>query len=89
MIQVFGKPECPGCEQTKKLLDREGASYEYVDVTENQWARDVLKEHDISSVPATMSFTHQPIVGFRPDILKEVVKAYAADPSLDIEQETT
>lgn len=76
MIQVFGKPDCPGCEQVKKLLDREGAVYEYYDVTENQWAKDVLVEHGISSVPVVMSFTHQPIVGFKPDVIKQVVRAY-------------
>lgn len=76
MIQVFGKPGCPGCEQVKKLLDREGAVYEYYDVTENQWAKDVLVEHGISSVPVVMSFTHQPIVGFKPDVIKQVVRAY-------------
>lgn len=76
MIQVFGRPNCPGCEQVKKMLDREGAVYEYYDVTENHWAKGVLVEHGISSVPVVMSFTHQPIVGFKPDVIKQLVRAY-------------
>lgn len=76
MIQVFGKPDCPGCKLTKDLLDREGAAYEYYDVSDNQWAKDVLVEHGIKSVPVVLSFTHQPIVGFRPDAIKDLVRAY-------------
>lgn len=85
MIQVFGKPGCPGCEQVKELLDREGAVYDYYDVTENQWAKDVLVEHGISSVPVVMSFTHQPIVGFRPEIIKDVVRAYESSAPTDVQ----
>lgn len=78
MIQVFGKPDCPGCEQVKKLLDREGAVYEYYDIsiTDNDWALDVLKEHGVKQVPVVLSWTHQPIVGFKPDVIKQVVRAY-------------
>lgn len=76
MIMVLGKPDCPGCEQVKKLLDREGAAYEYYDVTDNPWAMDVLKEHGVKQVPLVLSWTHQPIVGFKPDVIKQVVRAY-------------
>ncbi|MBN7517065.1 glutaredoxin family protein [Mycobacteroides abscessus] len=76
MIQVFGKPGCPGCEQVKKLLDREGAVYEYYDVTASDWALCVLKEHGVKQVPLVLSWTHQPIVGFKPDVIKQVVRAY-------------
>lgn len=76
MIQVFGKPDCPGCEQVKKLLDREGAVYEYYDVTASDWALCVLKEHGVKQVPLVLSWTHQPIVGFKPDVIKQVVRAY-------------
>lgn len=76
MIEVFGKPDCPGCEQVKKLLDREGAVYEYYDVTDNPWALDVLKEHGVKQVPLVLSWTHQPIVGFKPDVIKQLVRAY-------------
>ncbi|SIC89788.1 glutaredoxin domain-containing protein [Mycobacteroides abscessus] len=76
MIQVFGKPDCPGCEQVKKLLDREGAVYEYYDVTASDWASCVLKEHGVKQVPLVLSWTHQPIVGFKPDVIKQVVRAY-------------
>lgn len=76
MIMVLGKPDCPGCEQVKKLLDREGAVYEYYDVTADPWAMGVLKEHGVQRVPLVLSFTHQPIVGFKPDVIKQLVRAY-------------
>lgn len=85
MIQVLGKPDCPGCRQVKELLDRENAAYEYYDVTENQWAKDVLVEHGISSVPVVLSFTHQPIVGFKPEIIKDVVRAYESSAPADVQ----
>lgn len=76
MIQLFTKPECQPCRRVKAILDESGVPYEVHDASESDWAADVLKEHDIKSVPAILSWTHPPIVGLRPDALADLIKTY-------------
>lgn len=42
---VYGKPNCTGCIQAKVMLHNNGVNYDYVDISEDQGARDwILKE---------------------------------------------
>lgn len=87
MIQLFSKPGCQPCRLVEAKLVESGLSYEKFDVSTNQWAMDVIKEHGALSVPVLLSFTHPPIMGFRPEEIKAVIKAYKAGENLDIERE--
>ena len=36
--EIIGKPDCPQCEQAKKILTQEGIEFAYVDATVDQEA---------------------------------------------------
>lgn len=42
MFKVFGKPSCTYCIKTKKLLERKGLEYDYVDILQNKEAFDFI-----------------------------------------------
>jgi glutaredoxin len=51
MIKVYGKPQCPFCDQAKALLENKGVAYEYIDITQKPEAREMLVESGFRSVP--------------------------------------
>lgn len=50
-ITVYGKSNCPNCEKTKAWLEEHGFGFDYYDVTQDEWARDLIKEHGYMSLP--------------------------------------
>lgn len=70
-ITVYAKPHCPQCNATKRQLDRMGADYSVVDLTQSP--------DDLSRF-VSQGFQQAPIVvagddtwsGYRPDLLSKV-----------------
>lgn len=67
-IEVYSKPACVQCNQTKKTLDRLGASYTVTDVTEDANAYDFVTK--------TLGYMAAPIVVIR-DAAGEIVNSWA------------
>lgn len=51
MIEVFGKPNCPYCDQAKQLLEAKGIEYEYIDVSKDDDALAFLMDCGLKTVP--------------------------------------
>lgn len=49
--KIIGKPSCGWCEQAKRLLDSLSIPYEYVDVSQDNKLRFILKAQGITSIP--------------------------------------
>ncbi len=74
-ITVYTKPYCKPCDRVKKLLDDAGVEYEEVDLTKNSQAyRYVTKCLGAKSTPVVESSTHEPIIGYQPDKLAELIE---------------
>jgi glutaredoxin-like protein NrdH len=50
-ITVYGKPNCPNCEKTKAWLEENGFGFDYYDVTLDQSALNIIKEHGYMELP--------------------------------------
>ena len=50
-IKVFGKKNCPQCEQAKALLESKSLGYEYIDLGSNIEAMQEAKAKGWRSVP--------------------------------------
>lgn len=83
-ITVYGKPECPQCEMTAKKLDRDGAPYEYKDITQDNAAYQRVTE--------TLGYRQAPVIetpsgnhfgGFNPAKLDDAVnESHMTSPGL-------
>jgi glutaredoxin len=65
MIKVYGKPQCPFCDQAKALLESKGVAYEYIDITKQPEAREMLVEAGFRSVPQIYNGTTHIPGGFQ------------------------
>lgn len=68
-IRMFGTPDCVQCDRTKKLLSKEGADYEYRDLTEHPKDLARFQQQGIKSVPIVETPT-ETFTGFQPDKIK-------------------
>lgn len=71
-ITLFSKNNCMQCKMTKKLLDKEGADYQEINIDEQTDMIDYVKSLGFTSVPVVkvgeISFS-----GFQPSKLKEII----------------
>jgi len=52
MIKIYGKPACPWCVKAKKLADRHGLKYEYIDIQYKEGFDELAaKMAEIKTVP--------------------------------------
>jgi glutaredoxin-like protein NrdH len=65
MIKVYGKPQCPFCDQAKALLESRDVAYEYIDITKEPSAREMLVESGFRSVPQIYNNTTHIPGGFQ------------------------
>lgn len=68
-IKMFGTPDCVQCDRAKKMLTKEGADYEYRDLTEHPKDLARFQQQGIKSVPIVETPT-ETFTGFQPDKLK-------------------
>ena len=50
-IKIFGKKNCPQCDQVKALLESNNLGYEYIDLMSNIEAMQYAKKQQWKSVP--------------------------------------
>jgi glutaredoxin-like protein NrdH len=55
MITVYSKPACVQCEQTKKLLTKNGLEFETIDITEDQSAYDKIVAMGFQAAPVVIT----------------------------------
>lgn len=71
-ITIFSKNNCMQCKMTKKLLDKEGADYQEINIDERPDMIDYVKDLGFSAVPVVKAgdiiFS-----GFQPAKLKEII----------------
>lgn len=60
MYLIYGKKQCPYCDQAKALLNMKGMPFEYVDIGES--------EHNMESLKAMMRACDQPMPRTVPQI---------------------
>jgi glutaredoxin-like protein NrdH len=68
-ITVYTKPACVQCNATYKALDKQGLSYEIVDITEVDDARDYVMALGYLQAPVVVAGGEH-WSGFRPDRIK-------------------
>ena len=71
-ITIFSKNNCMQCKMTKKLLDKEGADYQEINIDESPEMIDYVKDLGFSAAPVIKAgdiiFS-----GFQPAKLKEII----------------
>jgi len=72
MITVYSKPACVQCEQTKKLLTKNGLEFDTVDITEDVDAYNTVVEMGFMSVPVVIT-DDDAWAGFQPDKINGLV----------------
>lgn len=65
MIKVYGRPECSFCDRAKALLESKDVAYEYIDVTQDTDARQLLVDAGFRSVPQIYNDTQHIPGGFQ------------------------
>jgi glutaredoxin-like protein NrdH len=68
-VTVYTKPACVQCTATKKALDKQGISYDIVDITMDPEARDYVFALGYTSAPVVIAGDDH-WSGFRPDRIK-------------------
>ncbi|MCZ4581536.1 glutaredoxin-like protein NrdH [Gordonia amicalis] len=76
-ITVYTKPACVQCNATYKALDKEGLTYEIVDISENTQARDFVVELGYLQAPVVVAGDMH-WSGFRPDRIKSLAQSASA-----------
>jgi glutaredoxin-like protein NrdH len=71
MTTVYTKPSCVQCEQTKKLLDKNGVEYTIIDISKDQEAFDKVVAMGFASAPVVIS-GDQSWAGFQPDKINSI-----------------
>jgi glutaredoxin-like protein NrdH len=71
MTIVYTKPACVQCEQTKKLLDKNGVKYTTIDITQDKEAYDKVVAMGFMSAPVVISGDDS-WAGFQPDKINSI-----------------
>lgn len=70
-VTVYTNPSCVQCEQTKKVLTRDGVEYNVVDLSLDPKALEMVKALGYSSAPVVIAGDEH-WAGFRPDRLAKL-----------------
>ena len=73
-ITVYSKPRCPQCDATYRALDKQGISYEKIDVTQDAESLAFIKGLGYQQAPVVVAGEDH-WSGFRPDRIKAVAAA--------------
>ncbi len=71
MTTVYTKPACVQCDQTKKLLDKNGVEYTTIDISKDQEAFDKIVALGFMSAPVVIS-GNDSWAGFQPDKINAI-----------------
>lgn len=75
-ITVYSKPMCVQCDATKRAFDKQGVSYEIIDMSVDAEALEYVKSLGYVQAPVVMA-GEQHWSGYRPDLIKKVAKEAA------------
>ncbi|MBF6326570.1 glutaredoxin family protein [Nocardia cyriacigeorgica] len=67
-ITVYSRPNCQPCKATKRQLDKLGADYTVIDVTEDEAALEFIRGLGYLQAPVVVAGDHH-WAGFSPDKL--------------------
>jgi len=73
-ITVYSKPRCPQCDATYRALDKQGISYEKIDVTQDAESLAFIKGLGYQQAPVVVAGEDH-WSGFRPDRIKAIAAA--------------
>lgn len=76
-VTVYTKPACVQCNATYKALDKQGVTYDVVDISTNPEARDYVMALGYLQAPVVVAGDDH-WSGFRPDRIKSASPATAA-----------
>jgi glutaredoxin-like protein NrdH len=72
MITVYTKPSCVQCEQTKKLLAKNGLEFNVIDITEDASAYDKVIAMGFQAAPVVVT-DDDSWAGFNPEKINGLV----------------
>ena len=73
-ITVYTKPACVQCNATYKALDKQGLTYQVVDITTDDTARDYVMSLGYLQAPLVVAGDEH-WSGFRPDHIRRLAAA--------------
>ncbi|BCU89576.1 redoxin NrdH [Yersinia pseudotuberculosis] len=73
-IIIYSKPDCVQCNATYRAFDRQGISYQIIDLTENEQALNHVKSLGYQQVPVIVAGDEH-WSGFHPDKINALVQA--------------
>jgi glutaredoxin-like protein NrdH len=76
-ITVYTKPACVQCNAVFRALDKQGISYEKVDISTDRDARDYVMSLGYLQAPVVYAGPDNHFSGFRPDRIKTLTAAAA------------
>ena len=74
MITIYSKPSCVQCAATTREMDRRQIKYNYVDITEDAEAMDIVTNMGYRQVPVVIADDDH-WAGFRPDKISALAAA--------------
>lgn len=74
MITVYSKPSCVQCTATTREMDRKGIEYQYVDLTEDSEAMQVVTNMGYRQAPVVVAGDDH-WAGFRPDKISALAES--------------
>lgn len=78
-ITVYTQPGCRPCHRILQKFDDAGLDYDVVDLTANTEARTyVTQVLKASAVPVIVTDTHDPIIGYQPELITQLISYYSA-----------
>ena len=66
-VKVYTKKKCPQCIMTKRYMDALNIDYETIDTTEDEEAREYIKQLGFQSLPVVEAEGFKAWFGFRPE----------------------
>ncbi|MBE1513589.1 MULTISPECIES: glutaredoxin-like protein NrdH [Nesterenkonia] len=80
-VTVYTKPACVQCNATYRALDKNGVTYETVDITQDAEALERLRALGYMQAPVVITDADH-WSGFRPDKISELAVQHAAVSSV-------
>ena len=74
-LTVYTTPDCPGCQMTRRQLDKAGATYTEVDLTTRPDLVEQFRAEGLRQAPIIETSDGQRTAGFNPDRIKAIVAA--------------
>lgn len=76
-IIIYSKPDCVQCNATYRAFDKQGITYQVIDLTEDSQALNHVKSLDYQQVPVIVAGEDH-WSGFRPDKISALAQAVSA-----------